>query len=185
LNLLDWLFSSLFYTYTHLPWQRAVAPSAIAIYAKIDYIKVSYDTASTRLHAKAWLFHRRSSYSTAYIGSSNLTHSAQAAGMEWNVRVSGARNPDVIEKINAVFASYWESGDFIPYEAEQFRTETARSRQSNAWAFCPPNWMAGRWMLPPRSSSKPTVLSTIVATQSIRPGSKPWAGLHDEDWRAI
>ena len=43
--------------------------------------------------------------------------------MEWNVRVSGARNPDVIEKINAVFASYWESGDFIPYEAEQFRTK--------------------------------------------------------------
>ena len=39
-------------------------------------IKVSYDTASTRLHAKAWLFHRKSGYSTAYIGSSNLTHSA-------------------------------------------------------------------------------------------------------------
>ena len=52
-------------------------------------IKVSYDTASTRLHAKAWLFHRRSGYSTAYIGSSNLTHSAMVTGLEWNVRVSG------------------------------------------------------------------------------------------------
>jgi superfamily II DNA or RNA helicase len=93
-------------------------------------VRVSYDVTTTRLHAKAWLLHRRSAFTTAYVGSSNLTHSAQAAGMEWNVRVSGARNPDVIEKINAVFASYWESGDFIPYEAEQFRTETARSRQS-------------------------------------------------------
>ena len=27
--------------------------------------------------------------------------------MEWNVRVSGARNPDVIDKIDAVFESYW------------------------------------------------------------------------------
>ena len=93
-------------------------------------VRVSYDVATTRLHAKAWLFHRHSTFATAYVGSSNLTHSAQAAGMEWNVRVSGARNPDVIEKINAVFASYWESGDFVPYEADRFRTETERSRSS-------------------------------------------------------
>lgn len=44
-------------------------------------VRVSYDTSSTRLHAKAWIFHRESGYSTAYIGSSNLTHSAQVAGL--------------------------------------------------------------------------------------------------------
>jgi DNA or RNA helicases of superfamily II len=95
-------------------------------------VRVSYDVSTTRLHAKAWLFHRRTAFDTAYVGSSNLTHSAQAAGMEWNVRVSGARNPDVIEKINAVFSSYWESGDFAPYEAERFRTETERLQRSTA-----------------------------------------------------
>ena len=91
-------------------------------------IKVSYDTSATRLHAKAWLFTRESGYSTAYIGSSNLTHSAQVAGLEWNVRVSGARNPDAVAKMGAVFASYWASRDFVAYDADEFarRTEVAR-----------------------------------------------------------
>jgi superfamily II DNA or RNA helicase/HKD family nuclease len=95
-------------------------------------IKVSYDTASTRLHAKAWLFHRRSGYSTAYIGSSNLTHSAMVTGLEWNVRVSGMRNPDVVAKMTAVFESYWESGDFVRFERDEFikRTEAAEPEHS-------------------------------------------------------
>jgi len=83
-------------------------------------VRVSYDTSTTRLHAKAWLFHRESGFSTAYIGSSNLTHSAQMSGLEWNVRVSGARNPDVVAKVAAVFEGYWNSGDFVPYEHAEF-----------------------------------------------------------------
>jgi HKD family nuclease len=66
-------------------------------------IRVSYDTTGTRLHAKAWAFHRDSGFSTAYVGSSNLTHQAQVSGLEWNVRVSGARNRPVTTKIAAVF----------------------------------------------------------------------------------
>ncbi len=88
-------------------------------------IKVSYDTASTRLHAKAWLFHRKSGYSTAYIGSSNLTHSAMVSGLEWNVRISGVRNPDVVAKMTAVFDWYWASGDFLPFDRDDFRDRTA------------------------------------------------------------
>lgn len=87
-------------------------------------VRVSYDTSTTRLHAKAWLFHRSSEFSTAYIGSSNLTHSAQVNGLEWNVRVSAVRNPDVTEKVAAVFESYWNSGDFVPYVRDEFRERT-------------------------------------------------------------
>ena len=87
-------------------------------------VRVSYDTSTTRLHAKAWLFHRQSGFSTAYIGSSNLTHSAQTNGLEWNVRVSGARNPDVIAKVAAVFEGYWNGGDFVPYDREEFVART-------------------------------------------------------------
>jgi superfamily II DNA or RNA helicase/HKD family nuclease len=88
------------------------------------HVKVSYDTSSTRLHAKAWIFHRDSGYSTAYIGSSNLTHSGQVLGLEWNVRVSAARNSDAIAKMAAVFTSYWASRDFSPYEAAEFARRT-------------------------------------------------------------
>lgn len=87
-------------------------------------VRVSYDTSSTRLHAKAWLFHRNSGFSTGYIGSSNLTHSAQVSGLEWNVRVAAARNPDLLEKFSAVFESYWESGDFRTFDEAEFRELT-------------------------------------------------------------
>jgi superfamily II DNA or RNA helicase/HKD family nuclease len=89
-------------------------------------VRVSYDVTTARLHAKAWLFRRRSTLSTAYVGSSNLTHSAQIEGMEWNVRVAAARNPDVVEKIAAVFESYWQGGDFVPYVEDEFRQQLDR-----------------------------------------------------------
>lgn len=90
-------------------------------------VRVSYDQGSTRLHAKAWYFYRASGFSTAYIGSSNLTHSAQVSGLEWNVRASSARNPSVVDKVAAVFESYWNSGDFLAYDAEQFQAVMASS----------------------------------------------------------
>ena len=89
-------------------------------------VRVSYDTSATRLHAKAWLFHRHSGFSTAYIGSSNLTHAAHT-GLEWNIRVAGARNPDVISRVAAVFDSYWNSGDFVPYDPAQFAEARERA----------------------------------------------------------
>jgi HKD family nuclease len=90
-------------------------------------VRVSYDVSTTRLHAKAWVFHRRSGFSTAYVGSSNLTHSAQVTGMEWNVRASAARNPTVISKFEAVFDSYWAGGDYLPYDPHQFEAEQRRA----------------------------------------------------------
>ena len=93
-------------------------------------IKVSYDTTMARLHAKAWHFYRNSGASTAYIGSSNLTHSAQVSGMEWNVRISGLRNPDVLRKMSSMFDSYWAGGDFRLFNRDEFIKETQSTRVS-------------------------------------------------------
>lgn len=101
-------------------------------------VRISYDVRGTRLHAKSWAFHRDSGFSTAFIGSSNLTHSAQHDGLEWNVRVSGARNPDVLAKTAAVFESYWQSCDFVDFDAERFRREIDRGRTSSQGIELPP-----------------------------------------------
>ena len=83
---------------------------------------------STRARARS-LPPDGSGFSTAYIGSSNLTHSAQISGLEWNLRVSGARNPDVVEKVAAVFESYWNHPDFVAYERAQFEANTQAERR--------------------------------------------------------
>ncbi|HEX5281900.1 MAG TPA: DUF3427 domain-containing protein [Micropepsaceae bacterium] len=91
-------------------------------------VRVSYDTSATRLHAKAWLFYRESGFSTAYIGSSNLTHSAQIDGLEWNVRFSAARNRSVIDKVEAAFDTCWNSGEFAEFDRTEF---SERSQHQN------------------------------------------------------
>ena len=55
------------------------------------------------------------------------------------MRVSPSRNPDVIEKMTAVFETYWASGDFEPFDAEEFRERTARPDDRPASALHRPN----------------------------------------------
>jgi superfamily II DNA or RNA helicase/HKD family nuclease len=82
-------------------------------------VKISYEIRSNRLHAKAWMFHRKTGYSTAYIGSSNLTQWALLDGVEWNVRLSQVTSPEILEKFQATFGTYWEEKDFESYDPER------------------------------------------------------------------
>lgn len=103
-------------------------------------VRISYDTAITRLHAKAWHFFRRSGFSTAFVGSSNLSMPALDSGMEWNVRLSRKANPGVLNQVAAMFDGYWNSERFEEYvpDRDQERLERAlavaagRVRSSNA-----------------------------------------------------
>jgi superfamily II DNA or RNA helicase len=91
-------------------------------------IKVSFDTRATRLHAKAWLFGRNSGFGTAYIGSSNVTHSALHEGLGWNVRLSQASSPDLIDRFHVTFDSYWDDDRFETYDSQRFAQAITRER---------------------------------------------------------
>ena len=79
-------------------------------------VKVNYETQSTRLHAKAWLFHRDSGLDTAYVGSSNLSRAALLDGLEWNVKLAGTHTPELLAKFGATFDSYWADPSFVTYD---------------------------------------------------------------------
>jgi superfamily II DNA or RNA helicase/HKD family nuclease len=81
-------------------------------------VRISYETQSTRLHAKAWLFRRNSGFDTAFVGSSNLSRAALLDGLEWNVRLSGIATPEPLRKFEATFDTYWADPAFVPYDPD-------------------------------------------------------------------
>ena len=101
-------------------YMGATDPKAIAKLAGLPNteIRISYNVKETRLHAKAYLFHRDSGYSTAYVGSSNLSHAAIADGLEWNMKVTQQDMPGIMDKMWATFETYWHSEDFQPYQKD-------------------------------------------------------------------
>lgn len=105
-------------------YMGATEVKAIEELAKLENteIRVSYDTKRTRLHAKTYVFYRDTGFTTAYIGSSNLSNAAISSGMEWNLKVTAKDQPDIIRKVMATFDSYWHSDEF------EYYTEKSKDR---------------------------------------------------------
>jgi superfamily II DNA or RNA helicase len=98
-------------------------------------VRVSYDTAHTRLHAKAYYFERDSGFSTAYVGSSNISNPAITSGLEWNVKLTEKDSKPLIRKIQASFETYWNDPEFVLYtenDRETFEEAIQKERRGSS-----------------------------------------------------
>ena len=114
-------------------YMGATDPKACEMLSKLKNteIKISYNVKETRLHAKAYIFHRNSGFSTAYVGSSNLSHAAIADGLEWNMKVTQQDLPHILDKMKTTFEIYWNSDEFVPFQesdAEKLKEAIDRER---------------------------------------------------------
>lgn len=70
-------------------------------------VRVSFDTHRTRLHAKAYLFHRHTGFGTAYVGSANISRVALDEGLEWTARISQHELGHLWRQVVAGFEIHW------------------------------------------------------------------------------
>lgn len=97
-------------------------------------IKVSLDGRRTRLHAKAWIFHRKTRFGSAYVGSANLSGSALLGGLEWTVKFTEQGQTGLFARAQAHFEALWNDGEFQHYDAANpaHRSELSRALKREA-----------------------------------------------------
>ncbi|WNH14299.1 DUF3427 domain-containing protein [Thalassobellus suaedae] len=112
---------------------------AIQLLSKLSntQVKISYNTSSERLHAKAYLFYRNTGFHTAYIGSSNFSRSALTDGLEWNLKITTKEVSHIIDKFQKTFDAYWQSDDFELFDnsihKEKLQNALKQSKFSKAY----------------------------------------------------
>lgn len=91
-------------------------------------VRISLDGRRTRLHAKAWLFERDSSFGTAYVGSANLTQAALAGGLEWTVKFAERGQGAMFQQAQAHFETLWHDSEFVFYDPSRAEHREALQR---------------------------------------------------------
>ncbi len=105
----------------------ATEPRALDALARLPRceVRVSLDGRRTRLHAKAWLFRRRTGFGSAYVGSANLSGAALLGGLEWTVKFTERGQPDLFERAQAHFETLWNDPEFQAYDPEDHEHRAA------------------------------------------------------------
>ncbi len=106
----------------------ATQASAVATIAKLPQcaVYVNYSSLQTRMHAKGYIFVRRTGFSTAYIGSSNLSTAALTRGLEWNLKLSEYHTPALFAKLRRACERYRADTCF-----ERFKAATPQELQQS------------------------------------------------------
>jgi len=91
-------------------------------------LRISLDGRRTRLHAKAWIFHRVTNYGTAFVGSANLSESALIGGIEWTVKFAQASGSPLFAAAVANFETLWNDREFQPYDPHSDHHREALTR---------------------------------------------------------
>lgn len=81
-------------------------------------VRVSLDGRRTRLHAKAWLFKRKSGFGSAYVGSANLSGAALTGGLEWTVKLTQRAQEALFARAVAHFETLWADSEFQRYDPD-------------------------------------------------------------------
>jgi superfamily II DNA or RNA helicase len=81
-------------------------------------VRVSLDGRRTRLHAKAWIFHRQTGFGSAYVGSANLSGAALTGGLEWTVKLTQRGQQAMFDRASAHFETLWQDSEFQRYDPE-------------------------------------------------------------------
>jgi superfamily II DNA or RNA helicase len=97
-------------------------------------IKISLDGRRTRLHAKAWIFQRKTGFGSAYVGSANLSGAALLGGLEWTVKFTEQGQSGLFARAKAHFETLWNDGEFQHYDAANanHRSELSRALKREA-----------------------------------------------------
>lgn len=102
-------------TTTYIGATEVRAVDALARLPGVE-LRISLDGRRTRLHAKAWIFHRDTQFGTAFVGSANLSESALIGGIEWTVKFAQASGTSLFFAAVANFETLWHDHEFQPYD---------------------------------------------------------------------
>ncbi|ATZ21550.1 DEAD/DEAH box helicase family protein [Mesoplasma tabanidae] len=80
-------------------------------------IEDNLERTSERIHIKASIFKRDYEFSTAIMGSSNLTVKGMISGREWNIKITEQNNKELINKMINEFDNLWNE-EFVDFSDE-------------------------------------------------------------------
>ncbi len=111
-------------------------------------LRISLDGQRSRLHAKAWMFHRDTGFGTALVGSANLSAAALLNGIEWTVKFTQAGQAELFAAAEAHFETLWNDAEFQRFDPDdaghrqRLKAALGEARQSDprASVVALPTW---------------------------------------------